>query len=92
MTDNDSDFKPILDFNLYGEHMPEERITGSKIYLNLSYTRVHEENAVVAYELLMRRLFMYLVIIGFCMQDVCDTMICFNHIYTEYTQEQYKIN
>ena len=38
------DFKPILDLNLYGEHMHGERITGSKIGLNLSagstYTRV----------------------------------------------------
>ena len=30
------DFKPILDLNSYSEHMPEERITGSKIGLNLS--------------------------------------------------------
>jgi len=30
------DFKPIPDLNLYGEHMPEERITGSKIDLDLS--------------------------------------------------------
>jgi hypothetical protein len=29
-------FKPILDLDLYGEHMREERITGSKIYLDLS--------------------------------------------------------
>jgi len=39
------DFKPILDPNLYGDHMPEERITGSKIDLDLSarstYTRVY---------------------------------------------------
>jgi len=36
------DFKPILDLDLYGEHMPEERITGSKVDLDLSYyTRVH---------------------------------------------------
>jgi len=32
----DSDFKPILDLDLYGEHMSEERITGSKIGLDLS--------------------------------------------------------
>jgi len=25
------DFKPILDLDLYGEDMPEERLTGSKI-------------------------------------------------------------
>jgi len=31
-----SDFKPILDLDLYGEHMPDERITGSKIDLDLS--------------------------------------------------------
>jgi len=30
------DFKPILDLDLHGEHMPEERITGSKIDLDLS--------------------------------------------------------
>ena len=30
------DFKPILYLNLYSEHMPEERITGSKIDLDLS--------------------------------------------------------
>ena len=30
------DFKPILNLDLYGEHMPEERITGSKIDLDLS--------------------------------------------------------
>jgi len=30
------DFKPIPDLDLYSEHMPEERITGSKIELNLS--------------------------------------------------------
>ena len=30
------DFKPILDLNLYGEHMPEERNTRSKIDLDLS--------------------------------------------------------
>jgi len=30
------DFKPILDLDLYGEHMPEERIAGSKIYFDLS--------------------------------------------------------
>jgi len=39
------DFKPIPDSDLYGEHMPEKRITGSKIYLDFSawstYTRVH---------------------------------------------------
>ena len=39
------DFKPILDLDLYGEHMPEERIIGSKIDLDLSarstYTRVY---------------------------------------------------
>ena len=42
------DFKPILDLDfcdLYGEQMPEERITGSKIGLDLSagstYTRVY---------------------------------------------------
>ena len=29
------DFKPILNLYLYGEHMPEERITGSKIDLDL---------------------------------------------------------
>ena len=31
--DNDWDFKLILDFNLYSEHMSEEWITGSKIDL-----------------------------------------------------------
>jgi len=30
------DFKPILGLNLYGELKPKERITGSKIDLNLS--------------------------------------------------------
>ena len=39
------DFKPILHLDLYGEHMPEEGITGSKIDLNLSagstYKRVY---------------------------------------------------
>jgi len=39
------DFKPILDLDLYGENMPEERITGSKIDLELSagstYTQVY---------------------------------------------------
>ena len=39
------DFKPILDLDLYSEHMAEERITGSKIDLDLSagstYTRVY---------------------------------------------------
>jgi len=39
------DFKPILDLDLYSEHMPEEKITGSKIDLDLSagltYTRVY---------------------------------------------------
>ena len=30
------DFKPILDLDLYGEHMHEERITGSKFSLDLS--------------------------------------------------------
>jgi len=30
------DFKLLLDLNLYGEHMPEERITESKIDLDLS--------------------------------------------------------
>jgi len=30
------DFKPIIDLDLYGEHMAEERITGSKIDLDLS--------------------------------------------------------
>jgi len=38
-------FKPILNIDLYGEHMPEERSIRSKIYLNLSagstYTRVY---------------------------------------------------
>jgi len=29
------DFKPILDLNLYGEHIPEENNTGSKIDLDL---------------------------------------------------------
>ena len=40
-----SDFKSILDLDLYGEHMPQERITGPKIDLDLSagstYTRVY---------------------------------------------------
>jgi len=39
------DFKPILDLDLDGEHMPEERIRGSKIDPDLSagltYTRVY---------------------------------------------------
>jgi len=39
------DFKSILDLDLYGEHMPKERITGSKTGLDLSagstYTRVY---------------------------------------------------
>ena len=39
------DFKPILDLDLYDEHMPEERITRSKIDLDLSagltYTQVY---------------------------------------------------
>jgi len=43
--DNDLDFKPIPDLDLYSEHMPENRITGSKSYLDLSarstYTRVY---------------------------------------------------
>jgi len=30
------DFKPVLDLDLYGKHMPEERITWSKIDLDLS--------------------------------------------------------
>jgi len=30
------DFKPILDLDLYDEHMPEERITKSKTDLDLS--------------------------------------------------------
>ena len=30
------DFKPILNLDLYGEHISEERITGSKIDLDLS--------------------------------------------------------
>jgi len=30
------EFRPILDHDLYSEHIPEERITGSKIHLNLS--------------------------------------------------------
>ena len=34
------DFKPLLDLNLYGEHMAEERITGSKIDLDL-YTSIY---------------------------------------------------
>jgi len=42
---NYSDFKPILNLDFYGEHMPEKRITGSKIDLDLSdgstYTRVY---------------------------------------------------
>ena len=36
---------PILNLDFYGEHMPEERITGSKIDLDLSaqsiYMRVY---------------------------------------------------
>ena len=39
------DFKPITDLNLNGENMPEERITGSKIDLDLSasiYSRLQE--------------------------------------------------
>ena len=39
------DFKLILDLDLYGEHMPEEITTGSKIGLDLSagstYTPVY---------------------------------------------------
>ena len=39
------DFKPIFDLDLYGEHMPEEKITWSKIDLDLSagstYMRVY---------------------------------------------------
>jgi len=34
------DFKPILDLDLYGEHMPEEKSTGSKIGLDL-YTNIY---------------------------------------------------
>jgi len=32
----ESQLQRILNLNLYGEHMPEERITGSKIYLYAS--------------------------------------------------------
>ena len=39
------DFKPIFDLDLYGEYMPEERITGSKIDHDISawstYTRLY---------------------------------------------------
>ena len=49
------DFKPILDLDLYGEHMLEERITGSKIDLDLfagsSYTRVY---TVITHKILHR--------------------------------------
>jgi len=39
------DFKPLLNLNLYGEHMPGERITGSKIDFDLSaYRRVYTVN------------------------------------------------
>jgi len=40
---NDSDFEPILDLDLYDEHMPEEIITGSKIYLHL-YMSIYSIN------------------------------------------------
>jgi len=38
------DFKPLFDLVLYSEHMPDERITWSKIGLNTYtpiYTRVY---------------------------------------------------
>jgi len=37
------DFKPILNLDLYGEHMPEERITGSNIDLDLSAGSVYTQ-------------------------------------------------
>jgi len=36
------DFKPILD--LYSEHMPEERITGSKIYEDFKMLKFKDHN------------------------------------------------
>ena len=38
--DNDSDFNPLLDLELYDEHMHEESIIGSKIVLDLSEGRL----------------------------------------------------
>ena len=49
--DNDSDFKPIGDLNLYSEHMSEERITGSKIDLNLSAGSTYTQVYTVVYKI-----------------------------------------
>jgi len=43
------DFKPILDLNLNSEHMPEERITGSKIDLDLSARSTYMQVYMVYY-------------------------------------------
>jgi len=46
------DFRPMLNLDLYSEHMPEERITGSKIDLDLSagstYTQVYTVSVIIA--------------------------------------------
>ena len=45
-----ANLKSILDLDLYGEPMPEERITGPKNDLNLSagstYTQLYKVNAI----------------------------------------------
>ena len=51
------DFKPLVDLDLYGEHMPEERITGSKIDLDISvrstYARVCMVMIITKFEILI---------------------------------------
>ena len=47
------DFKPILNLDLYGEHMPEERITGSKIDVDLSVGSTYTQVYIVVYVLII---------------------------------------
>ena len=72
------DFKPILDLDLYGEHVPDERITGSKIDLGLSagstYTLVYTvislvfgtQDCLVFYNMLQVLLHILMYLMLFC--------------------------
>ena len=44
------DVKPIFDLDLYGKHMPEERITGSKFDLDLSAGSTYTRDYTVVFD------------------------------------------
>ena len=75
------DFKPILDLDLYGERMPEERITGSKVDLDLSagltYTSVYK----VGLFAVTFQMSLIITKLNVCLHVATETGRYMNHLY-----------